>query len=406
MLDLKSGYPWWAVRNGLLHQFPALHADAVADVAIIGGGITAALIANELVEHGHSVVVIEQREIGGGSTAASTALLQYEIDTHMTELAQRYGQGDAWLAYDACARSLELLREVAAGLDDTDFNWQDSLYYASRSRDRASLLAEFDLRQRHGLQVEWLEPDALMLRYGIHAPGAILSHQAAHVDPYRMANQLFTRMLGQGMAVHARTRIDKIETGTHGIRLHTNTGHQVAATHLVMAAGYANERWLERRVASNRSSYAFISQILPEGQLGPLRNTMIWESARPYLYARATGDGRILVGGEDDSIDIPTRRDARVQRKAQILHRKFARVLGGVALEPAFSWAGTFAETADGLPFFGPHPQHGDRVLFAMAYGGNGITYSMLGAGLIRALIETRAHPLQALFSFDRLERM
>jgi glycine/D-amino acid oxidase-like deaminating enzyme len=26
---------------------------------------------------------------------------------------------------------------------------------------------------------------------------------------------------------------------------------------------------------------------------------------------------------------------------------------------PAFSWAGTFAETADGLPFFGPHAQWG-----------------------------------------------
>jgi glycine/D-amino acid oxidase-like deaminating enzyme len=70
-----------------------------------------------------------------------------------------------------------------------------------------------------------------------------------------------------------------------------------------------------------------------------------------------------------------------------------------------FAWAGTFAETADGLPFFGPHPQHGPRVLFAMAYGGNGITYSMLGAGLLRALVERRRHPLAALFSFSRLQR-
>jgi len=42
-------------------------------------------------------------------------------------------------------------------------------------------------------------------------------------------------------------------------------------------------------------------------------------------------------------------------------------------------------------------------VLFALAYGGNGITYSMLGAGLMRAQIERRPHPLTALFSFARL---
>ena len=34
---------------------------------------------------------------------------------------------------------------------------------------------------------------------------------------------------------------------------------------------------------------------------------MLWESARPYLYMRSTSDGRLLVGGEDDAIDIPAR---------------------------------------------------------------------------------------------------
>ena len=59
---------------------------------VVGGGITGALIADALSHHGHEVAVIEQRDIGWGSTAASTALLQYEIDTHLLELAQRYGR--------------------------------------------------------------------------------------------------------------------------------------------------------------------------------------------------------------------------------------------------------------------------------------------------------------------------
>ena len=73
-----------------------------------------------------------------------------------------------------------------------------------------------------------------------------------------------------------------------------------------------------------------------------------------------------------------------------------------VPMQPAFAWAGTFAETDDGLPWIGESPEHERRLLFAMAYGGNGITYSMLGAGLIRALVERRKHPLQALFGFQR----
>jgi glycine/D-amino acid oxidase-like deaminating enzyme len=85
--------------------------------------------------------------------------------------------------------------------------------------------------------------------------------------------------------------------------------------------------------------------------------------------------------------------------------KRVSRLFPHLPLEPTFAWAGTFAETEDGLPFFGPHDRHGPRVHFAMAYGGNGMTYSMLGAGLLRALIERRKHPLAQLFSFARLQR-
>ena len=36
-MDLKSGYPFWAVKNGLMHAFPPLQEDLRCDVAIIGG---------------------------------------------------------------------------------------------------------------------------------------------------------------------------------------------------------------------------------------------------------------------------------------------------------------------------------------------------------------------------------
>jgi hypothetical protein len=38
-----------------------------------------------------------------------------------------------------------------------------------------------------------------------------------------------------------------------------------------------------------------------------------------------------------------------------------------------------------------------------MAYGGNGITYSAIGAEMLRARIERRRHPLAGTFGFERL---
>jgi len=375
------------------------------DVAVIGGGISGALIANELANHGHEVALVEERDVGWGSSAASTALLQYEIDTPMIDLAKRYGEDDAALAYRACADAIHQLQSLAGDIRNVDFARMRSVYYASRRHHVPEVRDEMALRKKHGFEVSWLEREALMADYGIRAPGAILSQLGARVDPYRMAYRLLARLEKRGTGVFDRTRIERLETHARGVTLHTAQGSQIRAGHVVFAAGYASQHWLDQHVANNRSSYAFITDPLDADTLGALGETMVWESARPYLYLRSTGDGRLLVGGEDDAVDIPSRRDARVQKKAQRLVQKVARAMPGLELKPAFAWAGTFAETEDGLPFFGTHAQHGPRVQFAMAYGGNGITYSMLGAGLIRALIERRKHPLAALFSFDRLDR-
>jgi glycine/D-amino acid oxidase-like deaminating enzyme len=404
-MDLKSGYPWWAVKNGLLHAFPPLQQDLRCDVVVLGGGISGALIADELSAHGHEVVVIDRRDVGWGSTAASTALLQYEIDTPMTELARRYGEADAVLAYRSCAEAIPLLQAKAAEVRDVGFARTRSLYYASRHRDLHALRGEIELRARHGFAVQWRDRDAMRARHGFDAPGAILSDVAARVDPYRMACRLLARLEKRGVGVFDRTTVASIQASSRGVTLRTPEGFTVRAGHVVLAAGYEAQQWLDQRIAKNRSSYAFISDPIDAAALGALADTLLWETARPYLYLRSTDDGRLLVGGEDDAVDIPTRRDARVQGKARKLLRKVQALFPALPLAIDFAWAGTFAETSDGLPFFGPHPQHGPRVHFAMAYGGNGITYSMVGAGLLRALIERRRHPLAALFSFARLER-
>lgn len=401
-MDLKSGYPFWAIKNGLMHAFPPLQADIRCDVAIIGGGITGALIADELVANGHDVAVVDQRDIGWGSTSASTALLQYEIDTHMVDLAKQYGEENAVLAYQACAESIDLIAAKAADIKDVDFARMGSLYYASKRRHRGDLDDEFALRKRHGFDVEWLEAEQVKADYGFDAPCAILSAKAARIDPYRMAYRLFTRLQKRGTAVHDRTPIARIEVDDRSATLTTTQGAVIKAKYLVMAAGYASQQFLKKRVAKNRSSYAFMTDPIDPSILGQLKGTMVWESARPYLYMRTTGDGRLLVGGEDDDIDIPAKRDALVERKARKLADKVAKLFPDVPVEPAFAWAGTFAETDDGLPWIGESPEHSRRLIFAMAYGGNGITYSMLGAGLVRALVERRTHPLQGIFGFQR----
>ncbi len=404
-MDLKSGYPYWAVKNGLMYAFPQLDSDCCCDVVVIGAGITGALIADELACHGHDVVVLDQRDICWGSTSASTALLQYEIDSHATEIATRYGEESALLAYQSCLTAIEQVGALAHQIGDVDFSACDSLYYASNRLDQQSLIDEFAWRKQHGFPVRWLSRAALKSQYQLRAPAAILSSVAARVDPYRLASKLLYRLHQKGSRVFDRTQVKSITANARSVQLITDKAMVVKAKYLVMASGYEAQCWLSQSVAKNRSSFAYITDPIAADQLGWLANTMLWESSRPYMYMRSTGDGRLLVGGEDENHDIPARRAVLVDRKAATLQLKVARLFPQLQAKPAFSWAGTFAETKDGLPLFGQHPQYGPRVLFALAYGGNGITYSMLGAGLLRAQIERRQHALTELFAFARLEK-
>ena len=266
-MDLKSGYPFWAVKNGLMRPFPPLRCDLQCDIAVVGGGITGALIADHLADRGFDVAVVEKRDIGWGSTAASTALIQYEIDTHLTDLAKSYGETEAVLAYKACVTAIAELRELAGRVGGVDFAAQKSLYYASRHRDATSLRDEFELRRKHGFSVDWLDKKAMKARYGLSAPCAILSHIAARLDPYRLTHRLLARHVKRGGQVFDRTVVESIRPSAREVELLTVTGARIQCHHLILAAGYESQHWLRQRVAQNRSSYAFVTD--PVDRIGP-----------------------------------------------------------------------------------------------------------------------------------------
>ena len=401
-MDLKSGYPYWPVKNGLLATFPALARDLRCDVVVVGAGITGSLIARSLCEAGFDVVVLDKRDAGWGSTAATTALLQYEIDDGMLGIARRYDEQHAAAMFKACEAAVRTLEPIARAVRGSEFRRASSLYYASWPWHASSVREEGEMRRRNGFELEILERAALKDRFGIESQVALLTKVAARMDPYRVALGLLADLSKRGCAVFDRTSVVRWENAPGGLTIHTDRDATVRCKHLVLAAGYEAHAFLKQRVARNHSTYALVSEPLADAPKW-LDRTLVWESRRPYLYLRAADEGRLIIGGEDDRIDLPARRDRAVPRKSKRLLAKLRKLLGREDIEEGFAWAGTFAETEDALPFFGPHPEHGPRVHFAMAYGGNGIVYSVIGAELIRRRIERKTHPLMRFLSFERV---
>jgi glycine/D-amino acid oxidase-like deaminating enzyme len=109
--DLRSGHSIWQRRplSGVPER--RLVQDTCCDVLIVGAGISGALAAEQLSDAGLSVVVIDRRGAVRGSTSASTALLQYEIDTPLSKLAKRIGVARAKRIWRRSKLALDTLRE-------------------------------------------------------------------------------------------------------------------------------------------------------------------------------------------------------------------------------------------------------------------------------------------------------
>jgi glycine/D-amino acid oxidase-like deaminating enzyme len=400
-MDLVSPQPFWLLKNGLIREYPSLRHDVRCDVVVLGAGISGALIAHRLTRAGWKVIVIDKRDVGCGSTSASTALLQYEIDRHLVDLERRLGRRDARQAYRACYRSIDTIEKLTAEVGARcAFQRRPSVYLATKLSDAKILESEGEARRAAGIDVDYLDAPAVAARFSFSRPAALVSAQAAQLDAHRLTHALLASAVTTGATVYDRTAVDSIEPERGGVRLRTKEGQVLRSAHLVLATGYEAQEFLPRKVVDLKSTFAIASEPVTAFP-GWWRRCLLWETARPYLYLRTTPDRRILVGGGDVPFRDGRRRDRVVERKAERLLASFRALFPKIPLKLDYRWAGTFGETKDGLAYIGQIRQM-PRCHFALGFGGNGITYSVIAAEIIAAALAGRRHPDAHLFAFDR----
>lgn len=403
-MDLLSSTPFSPIRYGLPSDYPGLENDVTCDVVIIGAGVTGALAALHVVEAGFSVVVLDRRDVAQGSTAGSTGFLQYEIDVPLHRLARRLGETDAVASYHACRDAVRHVGALVRRLGlKADFAPRASLLLASRPRDEGALRREFAARERAGFSVEWWDRRAVARGSSLPHTAAILSRcgEAAEIDAYRFTHGLLAAARARGAVVCDRTTVAHTRRTARGVVLTTDRGARVRARHLVIAAGYEADAFLPEKVTALHSTFALVSEPVAAFPGWPADRALIWETAEPYVYLRTTVDGRILLGGLDEPFRDPVARDRLLTAKTGALLRRFRRWFPQIGLEVAYAWAGTFARTPDGLPFIGVHAAR-PHMFFALGYGGNGITFSLTAALILRDRLLGKVNREARLFGFSR----
>jgi glycine/D-amino acid oxidase-like deaminating enzyme len=406
---LRLGQPVWMRQFARRTQrYPSLSADHETSVAIVGGGMTGALVAHAFASAGIATTLLEAGLVGRGSTAASSALLLPEPDLELHQLEERYGRRTSRRIWRASHESVRQLIALFKRLRiDCDSSRRDTVYFGTTADATERLHRELRLRSEAGFEADWLSAGALRRMTGLSGRGAIHTSGSAQFDPYRACVGVMRAAVAEGAQVFERSAVRRIHGERDRVRLRTSRG-TVDARRVVIATGYATPQF--RPLAGRFRMYrTYVMATRPmrsaeRRELG-LSDVMIWDTERPYHYARWTPEHRLLLGGGDRLIGPGQRRRQQFEKAIRELRDYFEGRLPGLAtVETEFAWEGLFAMTPDSLPYVGPHRRYPGHW-FALGYGGNGMTFGFLAARLLLERWQGIRSPDHALFAFDREHR-
>ncbi|MBM3617725.1 MAG: FAD-binding oxidoreductase [Alphaproteobacteria bacterium] len=398
--DLREGHPVWTRYPAPRLPVTPLKDGAKADVAIIGAGVSGAMLAEELSAAGLKVALFDKRGAAKGATLASTALVQYEIDTPLIHLSKSLGEEKATAAWRRSRLAVASLTDRIANLGiPCAAAPRDSLYLAGNVLDADGLREEQRARAHIGLQTEFLSRKVLTDDWGLHArPAALHSRGNLSLNPRQLTLGLLKKALENGATLHAPVTVASVNTHRDGADVITTDGKMLTAKHVVYAAGYELPQTLQ---GSSRfritSTWAFATRPQRRNLWG--EEAFLWEAADPYLYIRTTADGRVICGGEDDDIADAAKRDALLPEKIAALQTKLARLCPKLDVTAEYTWAGFFGNSTTTLPSIGKLPGMANTYA-VLAYGGNGTTFSRIAAEILRAEFTGKSDPDSHIFAF------
>jgi D-hydroxyproline dehydrogenase subunit beta len=341
-------------------------------VAIVGAGIVGAACARALAVDGFAVVVLDDRPIGSGATAAGMG--------HIVAM------DDSEAQFALCRRSQVLWDELALehppGVESTR---SGTLWVAADSEEMAEVGRKAIFYAERGVEAYALDAMALAeaepnlrpgLLGGLRVPGDSV------VYPPCAAAYLIEEAAKLGAEVRLNAPVEAIGGG----RVRLADGSTVEADFVINAAGARATRLTPGLAIRPRKGHLVITdrhpgfvthQIL---ELGYLKSAHGSDPASVAFNVQPRATGQLLIGSSRQyDVEDPAVEPSMVRK---MIDRALLYMPGLANLSAIRTWTGFRAATPDSLPIIGPHPED-PRLLLAAGHEGLGITTSLGTAELI-----------------------
>ncbi|KPM44770.1 hypothetical protein AK830_g1762 [Neonectria ditissima] len=358
---------------------------SVADVVVVGSGITGAFAARELVNGGRSVLMLEAREACWGATgrngghcqplvyAAKPHISRFELDTYvfLRDLVAKHGIPCDWESVGGVHTipDRETFDLVVKHLDCLKRDFPDLA-------EEAFLVTGKDELEK--LRV----PEAF---------AAVYQPSAAKLWPYKLVAWVLECLIAEYGAerfnLQTNTPVDHLQRLADTWVLHTARGQVVAKT-VVLATNAYTSRLLPKLTGLLVPVRGQVCALKPPAGSAALEHSHVWVApgGDDYLVQRPTGE--LILGGERLSVDdgqVGVSRDDDVdatvgrQLRAAMQHAVKLKPPGeaeDATLAVAYEWTGIMGYSRDGHPWVGRVPAGlggADGLWISAGYTGHGM---------------------------------
>lgn len=373
--------------------FAPLRGETQADVCVIGGGITGITAAQLLADGGRTVVVLEARAVGSGTTGHSTGNLHVVPDDGLRLILRKWGRDAAVAVARSRAEMVDHIeRTVTAYGLNCAFARRPHTLFALDDAQGGQLEEERKALATVGLPVSVAAETPLPASIGIRS--AIRVEGQAQFQPAAYARLLAERIVAEsGDRCRVFEHSPAIEIDSDKGVVTTPSG-VVRADHIVMATHTPKGFNLLQTAVSAYREYG-VAAPNPDG---PDPDGIFWSMEEPGHSIRSfTVDGvrHLIVIGEKHKTG---QRDDAVDYYAAV--EDYARRHFGVG-EMAYRWSGQHYRSADGLPYVGKTVNSG-RAYVATGFGTSGLLYGPVAAQIIADEILGRDNPFVELYAAKR----
>ncbi len=371
-------------------------------MVVVGGGIigTATAWALRQARSDLRVVIVEAERLAYGASGRNAGFLMPGTHHDAASAADAYGADRAARLLRFTLENVALVEGLAARHDAFGYRPTGHRLAAGAPEEAERLRASAPMLAAEGVAARYLDAGETQRRTGaVGFQGSLEMDAGGMLHPARLVRLLAAV---SGTDVKEGARVNGVERGPEGVRLHLHDGMHVDAGQVVLALNAYLPRLLPAMEAYVRPVRA---QMFATEPVAAALDRPVY-SHEGYFYLRQAEDGRLLLGGarhlhaaEEVGYEDATTEGLHASLSAYLAAHFPS--LAGAAVERR--WSGTMGFSPDGLPVVGEVPGVvGAHV--ACGFTGHGMGYSLRFGRLLAARLLGRLDDAADLFDAARLE--